>query len=509
VETQVAELPENRVRLEVDVPSGDVKHAIDHAASDLATSLKIPGFRKGKVPMQVLLARVGRERLFAEAVESHIGGWFRNAAARTRIRPVEQPDYEYDLPESAEDSFHFTATVGVQPKPEVADWTKLEVPRAEPEVPAELVDDELEALRHSVAELVPTDGRPAREGDMVVVDLVRNGETERDYVVELGSRRLLDAIEEQLAGMSAGETKQIEYPGSDGTAQTLEATVKDVKEKVLPPLDDELARAASEFDTLAELRSDIEAHLRAELEDEVERAFRAEAVNRLVQVSNVDASGPLVDARANELLRGMARSLEQRGLTLETYLRLTNEPPEQLQQRLLDEARLSVARELVLEAVADDLALDVADEELEQLVEDETEGDEDPKELLVRLRQSGALEALREDLRLRKALDRIVAEVKPIPVELARAREKLWTPGAGEVARRYEVVDPRNEGDCMTQLLPGSTRGCALLGRRWRCGAGGHSTGNTGPESTAPSAASGGGGDGLRPAGADTGEVRA
>src|ERR671927_509983 len=144
--TQVEELSDNRVRLTVEIPQADLQHALEHATSDLARSVKVPGFRKGKVPTQVLEARIGKERIFTEAVESHIGGWFLNAAANTRIRPVAAPDYEYDLPGSEDDDFSFTATVSVQPKPEPADWTQLEVPYAEPEVPSELVDQELEAL---------------------------------------------------------------------------------------------------------------------------------------------------------------------------------------------------------------------------------------------------------------------------------------------------------------------------------------------------------------------------
>src|ERR687887_589213 len=187
METQVEELADNRVRLQVEVGSDDVRHAVEHAASDLAASMKIPGFRKGHVPMPVLLARVGRERLYAEAVESHIGSWFRSAAASSRIRPVAQPEFGYDPPSSADESFRFTATVAVQPKPELPDWGQLEVPYAEPEVPAELVEQELEALRSSVAELVPVEDRPVAQGDTLVVDLVGDqGEAQRDYVVELG-----------------------------------------------------------------------------------------------------------------------------------------------------------------------------------------------------------------------------------------------------------------------------------------------------------------------------------
>src|SRR5438270_6726064 len=119
--TTLEELPGNRVRLMVQVPSHDVHHAVEHAADDLSQSVKIPGFRKGKVPRQVLLQRVGQERLMTEAVESHIGGWFWNAAARTRIRPISQPEYDFELPSSADEEWEFTATVAVQAKHEVDD----------------------------------------------------------------------------------------------------------------------------------------------------------------------------------------------------------------------------------------------------------------------------------------------------------------------------------------------------------------------------------------------------
>src|SRR4029077_14718823 len=182
--TQVEELPDNKVRLTVEVPQADLEHAVEHATHDLAESVKVPGFRPGKVPPQVLEARIGRERIFKEAVESHIGGWFMNAAAGTRIRPIAAPEYEYELPTSEEDEFSFTATVPVQPTPEPADWTELEVPYAEPDVPEELVEQELEELRASVAELAPVEGRPARTGDVLVVDaLDESGEGQRDLVV--------------------------------------------------------------------------------------------------------------------------------------------------------------------------------------------------------------------------------------------------------------------------------------------------------------------------------------
>jgi trigger factor len=428
--TLVEELPDNKVRLRVDVPQADLEHAVEHATHDLSESVKIPGFRKGKVPPQVLQARIGRERIFREAVESHIGGWFMNAAASTRIRPVAAPEYDYDLPSSEGDEFSFTATVAVQPKPEPADWTQLEVPYEEPELPEGIVDQEIEALRESVAELAPVEGRAAKTGDVLVVDaLDENGEGQRDLVVELGSGRLVEEIERALTGASAGETKQVELEGADGETAKATVEVKEIKEKVLPAVDDELARATSEFDTLEELRADIERRIREVLEEEAETRFRAAAVDRLVEASDVKVGGPLVEARTRELLNGLGRSLESRGISAEAYFQLTGQTAEQLVQRLSAEAALSVARELVLEAVADKLALEISDQEIEELIREQAElAEDDPDEAVKQVFDSGREDVLRTDLRLRKALDRIAAEAKRIPAEVARARDEIWTP---------------------------------------------------------------------------------
>jgi trigger factor len=426
----VEELGEDRVRLTVDVPAHDVHHAVEHAATDLAASVKIPGFRKGKVPMPVLVSRVGKERIYSEAVESHIGGWFWNAASTSRVRPVEQPRYEYDLPSSDEQDWRFTATFAVQPKPEVADWTKLEVGAPEPEVPAELVDAQLEALQGIAAELVPVDGRSAQPGDTLVIDLVDgDGQAQRDYVVELGAGRLVEELEAGLVGLPVGGSKELTYELGDGSSRTVTATVSELKTKVLPPLDDELARAVSEFDALDELRADVESVLREQLVDELEAQFRSDVVDALVRASDVNAAGALVESRTRELLRGLVRSLERRGIDPSVYLAMTGQTAEQLEERVRAEASQSVARELVLEVAAEKLGIEVSDAEIEELIRTQAEeAGDDPDQAVGEVFSAGAHERLREDLRLRNTLDRIAAEVKRIPAELAAARDKLWTP---------------------------------------------------------------------------------
>jgi trigger factor len=304
------------------------------------------------------------------------------------------------------------------------------VPYTEPEVPQELVDQELETLRDSVAELAPVEDRAARTGDVLVIDaLDEQGEGQRDLVVELGSGRLVEEIERALTGASAGETKEVGFESVDGSTAKATVEVKEIKEKVLPPLDDELARAASEFDTLEQLRADLEGRMREVLEEESETQYRAAAVDALVEASKVQVGGPLVEARTRELLNGLGRSLESRGISAETYFQLSGQTAEELVQRMSSEAALSVARELVLEAVADQLELEVTDSEIEDLIREQAElaGDE-PDEAVRQVFDAGRQDVLRADLRLRKALDRVAAEAKRVPAEVARAREEIWTP---------------------------------------------------------------------------------
>ena len=225
--------------------------------------------------------------------------------------------------------------------------------------------------------------------------------------------------------MSIGETKTIEAELADGSTTAIEATVKEIKEKVLPPLDDDLARSTSEFETLAELREEIESRLREALELESEAAFRQEVVRALVTAAKVEASGPLVEARARALLQGLALSLERRGISLDTYLQITGTSGEDLVERLRAEAAESVAGELVLEAAADKLGVTVSDEELEDEIRARYE---DADEAMPQLRESGRWEQERESARLSRALDRVASEVERIPADLAAAREKLWTP---------------------------------------------------------------------------------
>jgi trigger factor len=445
VKTKVEELPESRVRLDVEVPEEDVAHAFEHAATDMAESLRLPGFRTGKAPVPVVVARVGREAVWQEALRGHLDSWFWSAAETSGIRPVASPEVEFDgLPDDG-GTFKFSATVAVMPKPEVADWTTLEVPFAEAEVPAEAVDAELDRLRDTVAELAPVEDRAVRGGDTVVLDIVGEGvPPQRDYVTEVGADRLVNEIDDALPGMERGATKSVDIQGAEGQLP-VDVTVKEIKEKVLPEVDDELARSASEFETLEELRAEIESRLLEQLTEELELRFREAAVDALVNASEVETVEPLVERRTAELWSGIARSLQMRGISTETYLTMTGQSADEVVARLRAEAEQSLARELVLDAAASKLGVEVSDEEIDELIESQSEEGDDIEESKRLLQENGGYERIRADLRLKKALDEIVAGVKRIPVELAAARDKLWTPEKEKEGTKMNIWTPGSE----------------------------------------------------------------
>jgi trigger factor len=229
--------------------------------------------------------------------------------------------------------------------------------------------------------------------------------------------------------MEAGEEKEIVFDREGGAEGSVTVTVMEIKSKELPPLDDDLAKSASEFDTLAELRVDVEKRLREYLDARADEGFRARVVDELVKATQVQPRGPLVESRARELLNGLARSLERRGISLDVYLQATGTTPQQLQERVVGEAMLSVAREIVLEAVANKLDLSVSDDDVKAAVREQAEAaGEDADELIEHLWSHGTQEQVREDIRLKLALDRVAADVKRIPMAQAEAREAIWTP---------------------------------------------------------------------------------
>jgi trigger factor len=273
----------------------------------------------------------------------------------------------------------------------------------------------------------------------------------RDQLLELGSDRLIPGFEEQLVGASAGDTRQVEvrfpddYPGElGGRDATFDVTVKEVKAKRLPELDDEFASESAGFDTLAELREDIQTRLKTADEGLIEREFEEAVLDAAVAEAQIDLPDQLVHARAHELLEQTLSALARRGISKEAYLRISGKDEETMAHEAEPEAAQLLRRDAVLAAVVEAEKIDPGEDEVKQFLAPSAErADTDIDNVMEQLRESGRLDRAREDVAASQALELLVREATAISVEQAKAREKLWTPGReGREERSGQIWTP-------------------------------------------------------------------
>ena len=317
METQVEQLDGDRVRLTVEVPAGEVQHAVEHATHDLADRVKIPGFRAGKVPPQVLVSRLGKERLYSEAVESHIDNWFWSAARSTRVRPSGRPDFNYELPQADDRELDVHRRV---PRADRGRARRLDGARG-----AEARGRGRGRGRRRPARGAPGDGRHALAGRGPPGAQGRRRRRRhrlglRTRAARLRRRARRGTARRRDRGRDPRPAARREPAGQLGARRQLRArrrpsTLKELHEKVLPPRDDDFARSASEFDTLDELRADIVERITMLLEQEAESRFRIDAVDELAQGLEGRARRPRrrgAHARADQRLHPPARVTRDR-----------------------------------------------------------------------------------------------------------------------------------------------------------------------------------------------------
>ena len=459
VATTVTELQDSRVRVDVQVAPAEIEASLDRAARRLGRELKLPGFRKGKVPAPLVLQRIGREAVLDQAVRDGLGSWYADAIRASEIVPVGDPKLDLgELPGQGA-PLAFTIEIGVLPVAELGEYSGLEVGRREPRAAEEQIEQGIADMRERLARLETTESA-AGEGDYVVVDYVgrlpspdeTSGETTfvpfqggegRDQLVELGGGNLIPGFEEGLLGARAGETRTVDlqFPADYGNAElagreaSFEIAVKEVKSKQLPDVDEDFAVDAG-FDDVQELREDIGRRLLAADEERVREEFRQAALDAAVAGAQVAVTQELARSRAAEMWERMLHTLSHRGISRETYLQITGREEQDILAEMLPEAERALRREAVLTAVVAAESIEPSEEDLLEFVTPtaEREGIE-PAQVLEQLRAAERLDELREDLAVRQAIDLIAERAIPIPLEQAAARERLWTPekeAAGE-----------------------------------------------------------------------------
>ena len=434
VTTNVTELPESRVSVDVEVAAEEIQRSLESQARKLGREMKVPGFRTGKIPPAVVIQRIGREPILDEAVRDRLTDWYMKAIDESGIAPVGDPDVDLGtLPEEGK-PLTFSFEVGVRPTATLGAYRGLEVPRREPQADPEAIDAQIEEMRDRFARLEVVD-RPAQEGDFVIIDFVGSIDGEpfsggegRDQLVEVGAGRLIPGFEEGLVGVSAGEEKTVDawFP-DDYTAQHVAGkmaqfafTVKEVKHKDLPLLDDDFASDAAGFDTLDELRESIAAELREHDVKQVDNEFRGSALDAVVAEATVDVPDALVTARAQELLDRMMHSLSHQGISKAHYLQISGKTEEELVEESKPDAEIALRREAVLAAIIEAERIEPTEEQLLDALEAAAEREQVSRQkLLDRLRSAGRLDMLAKEVAAEQAIDLVVSTAKPIPAEEA------------------------------------------------------------------------------------------
>jgi trigger factor len=442
--TKVEELPDSRARVEVEVPAADVGRATSRAARAMAREMRMPGFRAGKAPPSLVIQRLGFDAVLQEAIREALPEWYEKALLDSGVSPIGDPSIELvSTPEAEDEPLTFKFEVGVRPPAKLGDYKGLEVGRAEQEVPGDIVEREIERVREGFARLEPVQ-RAAAQGDSVLIDFeglidgsAFEGGKADDYLLPLGSGQLIEGFEEQLLGAEPGGERKVEvsFPADyqaeqlAGKDAVFEVKVKEVREKVLPELDDDFASEASEFETLEELRGDIREKVGAALQSRAEEDFRVAAVDAAVDAATVEVPADLITARATERWERMERQLAGRGMDPAAFLQMQGKTREELIEESGPDAERELKREAVVTAIAEAERIEVSEEELVEALEHSAEHERTtPEKLLERLRANGREAMVREDIRARKAIELIADQAKPIPLAQAEAREQIWTP---------------------------------------------------------------------------------
>lgn len=442
MKTTVEELENSRVRVEAEVPAEDVAVQTQRAARGLAREMRLPGFRKGKAPPSLVIQRLGFESVFEQALRDALPEWYQAAVYDSGVVPIGDPEVEVTSAPTAEgEPVEFKFEVGVRPKAELGEYLGLEVEKPDTVAPGHIVERELEKLAEGMSSL-DTVEREAKEGDHVLVDFVGSldgvefeGGAATDHMIEIGSGQLIDDFEEQIIGAKAGDEVEVKvtFPEEYGAAElagqdaVFAVTVKEVREKKLPELNDDFAAEASEFDTIEELKEDIGQKMSEQAEVRAEQDFRIAAVDAAVENATVDLPEEIKRARGQERWDRVERQMAQQGMNPDTYLQMQGKTRDEIIDESLPDAEREIKRESVLVAVADAENIEVTDAEIEEELEPVAAQERtSAAKLLERLKRDGRHEMVVADIRVRKAIDKIADSAKAVPMSAEDAVEKLW-----------------------------------------------------------------------------------
>lgn len=377
----VESIEKNIATLKIEISPADYSKAVKKSYDKNKKRFSVPGFRKGKVPKTVIEAYYGKNAFMEDAIDFAFGPAYASALEETEIKPVTRPDLENIESISEEEGAIFIVKVGVKPEIELGEYKGAEIDALEAVITDEEMATELEKLQDQNARLITLESGEVKDGNTVTIDYEGflndepfAGGKDTDYDLIIGSGTFIPGFEEKLIGAKLGEETTVDvtfpedYHAEDlkGKSVVFKVQVKSIKEKELPILDDEFAKDTSEFDTLDELKSDIESKLKEKKSDQLRKAAEATAVNFAVDNAEVDIPYIMVEEEVDHNLENFENQMKQQGLSLEDYFKYTNVNRDDFRNNLKGDAERNIRTELVLSKIGEVEAIDATEEELDE-----------------------------------------------------------------------------------------------------------------------------------------------
>lgn len=423
---QVEKLEKNMAKLTVEVSAEDFKAAIKKAFNKNKNRFSIPGFRKGKAPQAMIEKMYGEGVFYEDAADEAINASYAEAMKESGLDIVSRPEVTIEKI-GKDEPFVYSALVAVKPEVTLGQYKGVEVEKADASVSAEDVEAELKKVQEQNARLLTVEDRGVEDGDQTVIDFegfvdgkgFEGGKAE-DYPLTIGSHSFIDTFEEQLIGKKIGEECEVnvtfptEYHAADlaGKPATFKVTVKEIKVKELPELNDEFASEVSEFDTLDEYKKDVEKKLAEKKEIEANSKNEDAVVAKVVENASMEIPDKMIDAQAENMVQDMSRRMQSQGLSLDMYLKYTGMTVEQMKEQARPDAEKRIRTRLVLEAVAQAENIQISDEKVDEEVAKMAEAYKMEVDKLKSYMSESDIKQMKEDLAVQQAVDLLVAEAK-------------------------------------------------------------------------------------------------
>lgn len=425
---QVETLEKNMAKLTIEVSAEEVESALQRAYQKQKSKISIPGFRKGKVPRQMVEKMYGVGVFYEDAANDMIPAAYEKAASESELEIVSQPKIEVVQIEKGKE-FIFTAEVAVKPEVELGEYKGVEVPKTETEVTEEDIMAEIDKEREQNSRIITVDDRAVEDGDMTVIDFegfvdgeAFEGGKGEDYPLTIGSHSFIDTFEEQLIGKNIGEETEVnvtfpeEYHAEElkGKPALFKVTVKEIKKKELPELDDDFVEDVSEFSTVAEYKDSIKNKIEERKAKEAKAAKEDAAIEKIIENAKMEIPEPMIETQVRQMAEDFSRRLSQQGLSVEQYFQYTGLTAEMLLDQMKPQALKRIQSRLVLEAIAKAEAIQVSEEELEKEIQDMANSYQMEADKLKTLLTDKDKENMKSDIAVSKAADLVAESAKEV-----------------------------------------------------------------------------------------------